>query len=78
MTVGLVGIIFGMFGLAVFALHLWAIIDVVRMPAPVWARANQNQIVWALVVLLFSLLGPILYLVIARPALLAAGGDAIA
>ncbi len=78
MAVGLVGLIFGILGLGALALHLWAIIDVVRTPAPVWARANQNQIVWALVVLLFSLLGPILYLVIARPALLAASGDAIA
>ncbi|MDF1597782.1 MAG: PLDc N-terminal domain-containing protein [Acidimicrobiia bacterium] len=78
MTAGLVGLVVGILGLGGLALHLWAIIDVVRTPAPVWARANQNQIVWALVVLLFSLLGPILYLVIARPALQAAGGDSIA
>ena len=59
-------------GVAGLVFHLWAIIDVVRTPASVWARSDQNQILWALLVLFLSLVGPLLYLAIARPQLRAA------
>ena len=60
-------ILFGM--LAGFALLLVALVDLLRRPASNWAASGHNQLVWALVVILVWFLGPLLYLVIARPAL---------
>ena len=70
-----VGVLFGLValvGLALLAFHIWAIVDVLRFPEPVWQRAGQNQIVWLLVVLFLSFLGPVIYLLVARPQLLTA------
>ncbi|MBK5268828.1 MAG: PLDc N-terminal domain-containing protein [Acidimicrobiia bacterium] len=67
-----VGIFFGLmvFMVVPFAIfHIWAVIDVLKTPPSVWEAAEQNQIVWAIVVLALAFLGPILYLVIARPQL---------
>ena len=55
--------------LAPLALLVWALVDLVRRPQSEWAAAGQNQIVWALVVVFVAVLGPILYLTIARPRL---------
>lgn len=67
-----VGIFFGLmiFMVVPFAIfHIWAVIDVLKTPTSVWETAGQNQIVWAIVVLALAFLGPILYLIIARPQL---------
>lgn len=72
MTLGLFGLLVVMIGLAGLAFHIWAIVDVLRTPTDVWEAARQNQILWAAIVLLISLIGPILYLMIARPQLLEA------
>ncbi len=67
-----VGIFFGLmvFMIVPFAIfHIWAVIDVLKTPTSVWEAAGQNQIVWAIVVLALAFLGPILYLIIARPQL---------
>ncbi len=52
--------------------HLWALIDVLRTPMGVWNAAEQNQVLCPVVVLFLSLIGPVLYLTIARPQLIAA------
>lgn len=52
--------------------HLWALIDVLKTPTSAWAAAEQNQVVWAIVVLVLAFVGPILYLFIARPQVVAA------
>lgn len=70
-----IGIVFGLMALMVvplFVFHIWAIVDLLRMPTTAWEQAEQNEIVWAIVVLALAFVGPILYLVIARPQLLAA------
>ncbi|MDH5420475.1 MAG: PLD nuclease N-terminal domain-containing protein [Acidimicrobiia bacterium] len=70
-----IGIVFGLMALMVvplFVFHIWAIVDLLRMPTTAWEKAEQNEIVWAIVVLALPFVGPILYLVIARPQLLAA------
>ena len=72
MDFGLFALIVIVFGFAGLAFHLWAIIDVLRTPADVWEAAKQNQILWAAVVVLLSFIGPLLYLLIARPQLLEA------
>lgn len=51
-------------GLLVFAL-----VDLLRRPDPEWAWSGQDRLTWVLVVLFVGLLGPILYLVVARPRL---------
>jgi hypothetical protein len=53
-----------------------ALVDLVRRPTGEWASSGHNQLVWALVVVFVWLVGPLLYLLIARPALAAtARGD---
>ncbi len=47
-------------------LTIIALIDLLRRPASAWTRSGENQAVWALVVVFLALIGPILYLTIAR------------
>lgn len=55
---------------------VWALIDILGTPTRVWADSNQNQGLWSVVVFVLPLLGPLLYLVIARPQLVEArAGD---
>lgn len=55
---------------------VWALTDILGTPARVWGDSNQNQGLWAVVVFLLPLLGPLLYLVVARPKLIEArSGD---
>lgn len=72
MDIGLLGILVFLMALPLFIFHIWALIDVLRTPQTVWAAAGQSQVLWGIVVLFLSLIGPILYLVIARPQLIAA------
>jgi len=51
---------------------VWALSDILRIPTSVWADSDQNQGLWAILVFLLPLLGPLLYLVFARPRLNAA------
>lgn len=53
-----------------------ALTDILGTPARVWADSNQNQGLWTILVFLLPLLGPLLYLVLARPRLIEArSGD---
>lgn len=55
---------------------VWALTDILGTPTSVWADSDQNQGLWAILVFLLPLLGPLLYLVIARPKLVEArSGD---
>jgi hypothetical protein len=72
MDIGLLGVLVFLMALPLFIFHIWALIDVLRTPQDVWATAGQNQLLWGVVVLFLSLIGPVLYLIIARPQLLAA------
>jgi hypothetical protein len=51
---------------------VWALIEILGTPARVWAASDQNQGLWTIAVFVFPLLGPLVYLVIARPKLNAA------
>ena len=72
MDIGLLGVLVFLMALPLFIFHIWALVDVLRTPQDVWAAAGQNQMLWGIVVLFLSLIGPVLYLIIARPQLLAA------
>lgn len=55
---------------------VWALTDILGTPTSVWADSDQNQGLWAILVFLLPLLGPLLYLVLARPRLIEArSGD---
>lgn len=51
------------------ALLVWALVDALQRPAAAWDAAGQQQIVWLIVIVFVGFIGPILYLVIARPRL---------
>lgn len=53
-------------------LLVMALVDLVRRPAEQWMASGHNQLVWALIVIFVGFIGPLLYLLIARPALDAA------
>jgi hypothetical protein len=55
--------------LAVMCAWLWALVDIVRRPDQEFAAAGQNKILWVVVVALLHVIGVLLYLFIARPAL---------
>lgn len=67
-----VGTLVMMVTVAIFGLLIVALVDMLRRPGESWTKSGHNQLVWALVVIFVGLLGPVLYLVIARPALDAA------
>lgn len=69
MDVGVVGAFVGLAMLAGLVLFVMALVDLVRRPTGLWEASGHNQLVWALVVVFVAFLGPLLYLVIARPAL---------
>lgn len=69
MEVGVLAALVMLFSLGGLGLLLVALIDLVRRPADAWVRNGHNQIVWALIVVFVWFVGPVLYLLIARPAL---------
>jgi uncharacterized membrane protein len=69
MEVGVLAAFMLLVSLVGLGLLLVALVDLVKRPADAWDRSGQNQIVWALVVVFLGFVGPVLYLLIARPAL---------
>ena len=69
MVVGGVGALIVLVMLAGLVLFVMALVDLVRRPTETWASSGHNQLVWALIVVFVAFLGPLLYLLIARPAL---------
>lgn len=64
-----VGFLFLLAAAAGLVLLIVALVDLVKRKPEEWAAAGQNQLVWALIVIFLGLIGPVLYLAIARPAL---------
>ena len=72
MFFGAMEAIVGLVALATVGLLVFALIDLVKRPAEVWEESGHSQLVWALVVFFVGFIGPVLYLLVARPALEAA------
>ena len=72
MFIGGLGALVLLVMLATVGLLVLALVDLVKRPADVWEASGHNQLVWALVVIFVGVIGPVLYLAIARPALDAA------
>ncbi|MDH3684053.1 MAG: PLDc N-terminal domain-containing protein [Acidimicrobiia bacterium] len=58
--------------LSVPVLLMVALVDLARHPRIAWDATGQNQAAWFFVVTLIGFIGPMLYLLMARPRLLAA------
>lgn len=43
--------------------------DILRTSTDAWAAAKQNQVLWTVLVLLLPIVGPVLYVFMARPKL---------
>lgn len=69
MFFGGLGAMVGVVALAGLVLLVMALVDLVRRPADVWEESGQNQLVWALIVIFVGVVGPLLYLIVARPIL---------
>jgi hypothetical protein len=72
MFIGGAGFLVMLVMLAGLVLIVMALVDLVRRPTEQWTVSGHNQLVWALIVILVGFIGPLLYLLIARPALDAA------
>jgi H+/Cl- antiporter ClcA len=72
MFIGGITTVFGLMVLAGLVLLVTALVDLARRPAGQWEASGNNQLVWVLIVIFVALIGPLLYLSIARPALQAA------
>jgi hypothetical protein len=60
-------IFFILLAVAGFAVWIWALVDVVRVPDESMFRAG-NKLIWVLVVVLAGFVGAIVYLIVGRPA----------
>lgn len=69
MFMGGLGFLLLLMGLGTFVVWVYALFDLLRRPEDEWRAAGQDRLLWALVVIFLSLIGAVLYLVIARPAL---------
>ena len=72
MFIGGIGMLVILVGLATIGLLVLALVDLMKRPAAVWEEAGHNQLIWALVVIFVGFIGPVLYLIVARPVLEAA------
>lgn len=59
--------------LPLFIWWLWCLIQALRVPDTAWAAADQNKLVYVVLMVFLGLIGTIAYAVVARPALRSAG-----
>ena len=67
-----VTLVFGLFVLVSLVLIVWwliVLVEALRVPDQSWTVAGQNKILWVLLMVFLGVLGTILYVLIARPAL---------
>ncbi|HEY3241449.1 MAG TPA: hypothetical protein VGL92_17950, partial [Acidimicrobiia bacterium] len=70
--------IFGLIALsslAFAALWLWGLFDATRQPAESWDRAGYSRLVTILMMLFFSVIGTLVYLLAIRPKLTSPSGS---
>ena len=69
MAAGLLFVVVFLMAIPALVLFIWTLVDALRTPARVWEKAEQHQLLWVGVIVFVTLIGPILYLLIARPRL---------
>lgn len=73
MDASLLAAVFGIAVLAVFVWWLVALIEALKTPSSQWQAAGQSQILYVVLMVLLGVIGTILYVAVARPALRNAG-----
>jgi hypothetical protein len=69
LAVAVIFLVFLVFAAAMFVPWVVALVDALRIDDPTWIAAGQSKILWVLLIVFLGLLGAVLYLVMARPAL---------
>ena len=69
MGLGLFILVILFLGFAGFVFWVWALVDALRRSDAEWVRADQSKLVWILVMIFLGVLGSLIYLMVARPAL---------
>lgn len=64
-----VGFLALLLGLAGVVFWLYALVDALRRPKGNWLAAGQDQLVWVMVVVFLNLIGALVYVMVAKPAL---------
>lgn len=64
-----VAIVMMILGAAAFAFWIWSIIDAVRFADAEWAAAEQNKIVWVVLIVVLGALASLIYVFWPRPSL---------
>lgn len=67
------GLLVGLVLLGLVALWLGLLVQALRIPDSQWEKADQSKLVYVLLMAVLGLLGSIVYLLVARPALRRAG-----
>ena len=62
--------------LALFAWWLWFLIEALKTSDSTWAAADQNKLLYVVLMIFLGVIGTIAYAVVARPALRSAGAPA--
>jgi hypothetical protein len=57
-------------GLVMLAVWIWSLVDALRFSDQRWVTAGQSKVLWVILIVLLGLLGSLLYVVVARPAVL--------
>jgi Phospholipase_D-nuclease N-terminal len=65
----LVFLVFGVVVLVTTGLWIWSLVDALRITDQQWDAAGQNKVMWVILIAVLGLLGSLLYVVMARPAL---------
>ena len=62
-------------GFIPFVWWVWCLIQAMRVPDSDWVAADQNKLIYILLMIFLGVVGTIVYAVVARPALRRAGAD---
>jgi hypothetical protein len=68
---GVSGAFFVILGLVMFAVCIWAIVDASVRPKAAWERANQNKVLWIVLIAVLTFLSTFIGLIISLVYLLA-------
>jgi hypothetical protein len=55
--------------LLMYAIPIWALIDILRWPDVMWERAHRSRLAWGALSIFLGLLGASIYLIAIRPQL---------
>ena len=56
-------------GIGGFVFWVWGLVDALQRPDADWEQAQQNKLVWILVMIFVGFVGTLIYLLVARPRL---------